>query len=181
MKLVYYIDTNIFVSYLRGKDKRLRDKLNSFTYAEIKIPSIVKGELLAGAIKSNKPYLNIIEVEKLCRPFEIVPFDNSMLMTYGKIRAALELKGQKIGANDTIIATTVLYRKGILVTNNVKEFSRVEGLMIEDWTSSNSSKGELYSLRKNRVLVTGGAVSLCKIPTSIILRWVSKYFKIQIQ
>ena len=130
----YYIDTNILVFYLRGKNERLKKKLNSFRHEEIKIPAIVKAELLAGAVKSNMPDENIKEVEKLCRPFELVPFDDSMLMTYATIRAALELKGQKIGANDTIIAATVLSRGGILVTNNVKEFSRVEGLLLDDWT-----------------------------------------------
>ncbi len=59
---------------------------------------------------------------------------NSMLMTYAKMRASLELRGQKIGYNDTIIAATVLARKGILVTNNISEFGRIDGLNHEDWT-----------------------------------------------
>ena len=68
-------------------------------------------------------------------PYEIVPFENSMLRTYAKIRAALELTGRKIGYNDTLIAATVLARNGILVTNNTKEFGRIDGLRLEDWTA----------------------------------------------
>ena len=64
----------------------------------------------------------------------VATFDNFVLDTYGQIRAALELKGQKIGANDTMIAAIALAHNATLVTNNIKEFSRIEGLLLEDWT-----------------------------------------------
>ncbi len=66
-------------------------------------------------------------------PYEIVPFDDSMTKPYAEMRAALERKGQKIGYNDSPIAATVLVKGGVLVTHNTKEFSRIEGLMLEDW------------------------------------------------
>ena len=131
---VYYLDSNICIFYLRKPFGSLADKINSFSRKRIKIPAIVKAELLVGAVKSAKPEQNIEEVEVFCKPYEIIPFDNSMLMTYAKMRASLELRGQKIGYNDTIIAATVLARKGILVTNNINEFGRIDGLNHEDWT-----------------------------------------------
>lgn len=69
-----------------------------------------------------------------CEPFEIIPFDEFVLNTYGQIRANLELRGQKIGANDTIIAAIALAHNATLVTNNTNEFSRIDGLLLEDWT-----------------------------------------------
>ena len=61
-------------------------------------------------------------------------FDYNAAFLYGKIRASLENKGNNIGPNDLFIAALVLSLNGILVTNNTREFSRVEGLLIEDWT-----------------------------------------------
>ena len=130
----YYLDSNICISYLRKSKSIVASKIFSKDPNDIKIPLIVKAELLVGAVKSAFSQENIKRVQEFCSYFELVPFDDSMLMTYATIRAALELKGQKIGANDTIIAATVLAKNGILVTNNTKEFSRVDGLQLEDWT-----------------------------------------------
>lgn len=131
---MFYLDTNICIFYLRGKNINLRNKVDSIDTQYIKLPAIVKAELLVGAVKSAKPEQNIAEIEAFCRPFAIIPFEDSMTETYARMRAALEIRGQKIGYNDLIIAATALQRKGVLVTNNVREFSRIDGLMIEDWT-----------------------------------------------
>ena len=129
----YYLDTNVCIDYLRGRNIRLHDKVDSIDTECIKLSAIVKAELLVGAVKSAKPEQNIEEIEAFCRPFEIVPFDDSMVKPYARMRAALERKGQKIGYNDSLIAATVLVKGGVLVTHNTKEFGRVEGLMLEDW------------------------------------------------
>ena len=131
---IYYLDANICIAYMRGKNIELRHKIDAIDPSCIKIPAIVKGELLLGAEKSKRRKETLIETLIFCRPYEIVPFDDSILRTYAEIRAALEIKGQKIGYNDSIIAATVLLKDGVLVTNNTKEFSRVEGLQLEDWT-----------------------------------------------
>ena len=112
----------------------LADRINSIAPECIKIPAVVKGELLVGAEKSKSRNETLVETLAFLMPYEIVPFEDSVLMTYAKMRAALELKGQKIGYNDTIIAATALARNGILVTNNIKEFGRIDGLQCEDWT-----------------------------------------------
>ena len=130
----YYLDANICIAYLRGRHIQLRDKINSCSAEFIKLPAIVKGELATGALKSVVPEREIQKVEQFCAAFDIVEFGKEDVWTYAKIRADLERKGIKIGNNDTLIAATVLSRGGVLVTNNVKEFSRVEGLRVEDWT-----------------------------------------------
>ena len=134
MSQVYYLDSNICIFHLRKPYGVLSEKIYSIDPENIKLPVIVKAELLAGAVKSARQEENIKQVTDFCDSFEIVPFDNSMVLTYANIRAVLERKGQKIGANDTLIAATVLARNGILVTNNIKEFGRIDGLQYEDWT-----------------------------------------------
>ena len=94
----------------------LADRINAIEPERIKIPAVVKGELLVGAEKSKRRNETLTETLAFLMPYEIVPFEDSMLMTYAKIRASLELRGQKIGYNDTIIAATVSARKGILLT-----------------------------------------------------------------
>ena len=131
---IYYLDTNICIFHMRHPFGHLADKINSIDSDRIKIPVMVKGELLVGAEKSKWREETLAETLAFLRPYEVVPFEDSMLRTYARIRASLELKGQKIGYNDTLIAATVLVRNGILVTNNVQEFGRIDGLQCEDWT-----------------------------------------------
>ena len=134
MNKTYYLDANICIFYMRGKKVELRKKIDAIDTDRIKIPAVVKAELLVGAEKSKRHDETLAETLAFCEPYEIVPFEDSMLLTYARMRAALELRGQKIGYNDTIITATVLARNGVLVTNNVKEFSRIDGLMTDDWT-----------------------------------------------
>ena len=133
-KMKYYLDSNICISYLRGRNIDLRKKVDSFDKALIKIPAVVKGELLSGAMKSARRKENIADVMSFLVDYEIVPFDDASAWTYGEIKSSLEFKGQPIGYNDMIIAATVLANNGILITNNTREFMRVEGLECEDWT-----------------------------------------------
>jgi tRNA(fMet)-specific endonuclease VapC len=66
--------------------------------------------------------------------FQIIEFDYEAADRYGKIRADLERKGQLIGPNDLFIAAIVLSKNGILITHNTREFTRVQSLIIEDWS-----------------------------------------------
>ena len=97
------------------------------------IPSIVEAELRLGAEKSAKPYLNRYITESFLAPFKIVPFDSRCAIEYAKLRAFLEKKGMKIGANDMLIAATALANGAVLATNNIKEFERIPGLSCESW------------------------------------------------
>jgi len=99
----------------------------------IKIPSIVKAELLFGAEKSIKKEQNIEMINQFLLPFEILSFDEDEAIEYSKIRALLKKNGNIIEPNDLIIASIVKSNNGILITNNVREFERVEGLKFENW------------------------------------------------
>ena len=132
----YYLDSNICIFYFRNPNGIISQKISSVGKANIKIPAIVKGELLTGAMKSARRERNIDEVMSFLRQFEVIPFDDASAWAYGEIKSSLELKGTPIGYNDMIIAATVLANDGVLITNNVREFSRVEGLKISDWTEA---------------------------------------------
>ena len=130
----YFLDTNICIYFLKGKYPKLVDKILSCNPDNIKIPSIVKAELLYGAEKSQKRLENIEKITQLLFPLEIVGFNDNDSVEYSKIRADLEKVGNIIGPNDLIIASIVKSNDGVLITNNVKEFSRVDGLKLENWT-----------------------------------------------
>lgn len=100
---------------------------------EIKIPVIVKAELLLGAYKSQVREKTVQKVEKFLEPFEILPFTNEIASEYAEIRKKLESEGSIIGANDLFIAAAVKSKNGILVTHNTGEFSRISRLAVEDW------------------------------------------------
>jgi tRNA(fMet)-specific endonuclease VapC len=119
---------------MKGLAKNVLKHFQELSPDHIKIPSIVKAELLYGAYKSQKTDENLNKLDIFLSPFEIVSFDSNVSQVYGEIRAILEKKGTPIGPNDLIIASIVLSMKGVLVTNNIKEFSRVKNLKTVDWS-----------------------------------------------
>ncbi len=131
--MIYYLDSNICVYFLKGIYPSIMENIQNINPNNIKIPSIVKAELLYGAEKSQLKAKNLDNINRFLEPFEIVPFDDDCSIVYSKIRSAMELKGTTIGPNDYIIAATVLAKNGILVTNNTKEFERVKSLKLENW------------------------------------------------
>jgi tRNA(fMet)-specific endonuclease VapC len=93
----------------------------------------VIAELCYGAYKSPKPAANLTLVQTFAAPLITIAFDDLAADVYGRIRADLERRGQAIGPNDTMIAAIALANGLTLVTHNTAEFSRVNGLLIEDW------------------------------------------------
>ncbi|HON80454.1 MAG TPA: type II toxin-antitoxin system VapC family toxin [Spirochaetota bacterium] len=132
--MMYYLDTNICVYFLKGLHQSIVENIKKINPGNIKIPSIVKAELLYGAQKSQHKTKNLTNINRFLEPFDIIPFDDDCAITYSKIRASMELKGTIIGPNDYIIAATVVAKNGILVTNNTKEFQKVKNLKTENWT-----------------------------------------------
>jgi len=131
----YSLDTNVFVSLLRGKSVAARDKLASIDPSEIKVSEVVRAELLHGCLRSARPTENRKLVDRILSPFERLPFSGDAAEHYATIRADLESRGKTIGPNDLMIAATARAHGAIMVTQNVSEFSRVPGLAIEDWTA----------------------------------------------
>ncbi len=130
---MYYLDTNTCIYFLKGSYRSILEELRNRKPEEIKIPSLVKAELLLGVEKSKQKEKNREIYTKFLQPFEIVSFDDAAAEIYAKTRASLEKRGKIIGPNDLIIAATVMSKKGILVTHNTKEFKQVVGLLLEDW------------------------------------------------
>lgn len=131
--MIFFLDSNICIYFLKGMYPIIRENIQNTNPINIKIPSIVKAELLYGAEKSNNRSSNIEKIKNFLEPFEIVPFDNESSITYAKIRSSLEQKGNPIGPNDYIIASIVLAYNGTLITNNEKEFKRIKNLKVENW------------------------------------------------
>lgn len=130
--MIYCLDTNICIYALKGL-YGISAKVLSCSPKSIKIPAIVKAELLVGAMKSKYPEKTLKTIQQFLFPMEVIPFDNAAAEKYAEIRSTLEIKGQVIGPNDLIIAATVLANNWTLVTNNEKEFQRINGLNIINW------------------------------------------------
>jgi len=133
--MIYMLDTNICSFIIREKPLSVKERLKAIDKNNNKIvlSSIVASELLYGAYKKQSPKL-INTVKSFIDFFEVLPFDPNAAEEYGKIRAYLEKKGIIIGAYDLQIAAHAKSINAILITNNTKEFSRVNGLKIEDWS-----------------------------------------------
>jgi tRNA(fMet)-specific endonuclease VapC len=100
------------------------------------ISSITLAELLHGAEKSAKPEHNLQQVDNFTSRLEVLDYNNHAAAHYGDIRASLEQKGTPIGVNDLHIAGHARSNGLILVTNNLREFERIEGLRTENWILS---------------------------------------------
>lgn len=130
---MYCLDTNTCIYFLNGKHESVKRRLLSLPPIEVAIPAVVKAELLLGAYKSRSQQKNSELVERFLEPFEILPFSDRVTYVYADIRAVTEKKGEIIGPNDLMIAAIAQFYGAILVTNNLKEFSRIKSLKTENW------------------------------------------------
>lgn len=130
----FILDTNICIYLIKKKPIQVFDKFKEFPLGSIGISSISLAELQYGIKKSNHPDKNQKALIEFLLPLEILYFDTSAAIEYGNIRADLEKKGKPIGPLDTLIAAQVKAAGLTLVTNNEKEFIRIEGLKVENWT-----------------------------------------------
>jgi tRNA(fMet)-specific endonuclease VapC len=132
--IAYLLDTNI-VSYLLKKAPRpLLDRLAATPRDHVAISVITAMELRFGVAKNPLASNVKAAVEGFLNAFPVVNLPEGIAPVYGKVRAALELRGTPIGPLDNIIAAHALSLRATLVTNNTKEFKRVAGLVCEDWT-----------------------------------------------
>jgi len=127
------LDTNICIYIIKNKPKSVKERFREFEIGELCISTITVSELMYGAFKSEHTEKNLKAIESFLLPFEIVDYDFRASMEYGKIRAYLEKKGKVIGNMDMQIAGHAFALDLVLVTNNTKEFERVEGLVLDNW------------------------------------------------
>ncbi|MCL2896760.1 type II toxin-antitoxin system tRNA(fMet)-specific endonuclease VapC [Brenneria tiliae] len=129
----YLLDTNIVIFTIKRRPEFLLPRFNQ--NAELlAISTITLAELVFGAEKSSSPERNLATVDDFVSRVMVLPYDESAAFHYGNIRATLEKAGTRIGDNDLHIAGHARSRGLIVVTNNTKEFDRVDGLRVEDWT-----------------------------------------------
>ncbi|MCG7962868.1 MAG: type II toxin-antitoxin system VapC family toxin [Candidatus Thiodiazotropha taylori] len=129
---MYVIDTNTLIYFFKGMGS-VPSKFLEVSPKDIGIPSVVLYELEYGIAKSTSPRKRQAQLKELCSLVKILPFDNEAAKLSASVRAGLEKKGTPIGPHDVLIAGTALANKGILVTNNTKEFSRVPKLKLDNW------------------------------------------------
>ena len=129
----YLLDTNACIDYLNDANSLIATRLKSVSPADVALCSVVKGELLYGAYHSDDPEGNLGLLSEFFDGFASLPFDDAAAQIYGRYRSALARQGKLIGPNDLLIAAIALANGLILVTHNTDEFTRVEGLSLEDW------------------------------------------------
>lgn len=130
----YLLDTNICIVIIRKKSPLVLQKLTQQTITDMFLSTLTVAELQYGVHKSADLVKNQQALDQFLIPFSLVDFDFQAAQEYGKIRAYLEGQGTPIGSIDLLLAAQAIAYNLIMVTNNVKEFSRVPGLQIEDWT-----------------------------------------------
>lgn len=130
----YLLDTNICIYIIKKRPIGVFEKFKSLSIGSIGISSITLAELQYGIMKSSFPEKNQEALDKFITPLEIIDFDYNATIEYGKIRADMERRGTSIGPLDTLIAAHAKSLDLILVTNNEKEFERILGLKVENWT-----------------------------------------------
>lgn len=131
----YLLDTNICIFIRQKKPETLLRRFETLRQGEAAISVITYGELFYGAQKSSQRASATERLSELVVLLPALPLPEAAAEVYGKVRAELESKGQKIGNNDLWIASHALAADLILVTNNENEFSRVRGLKIQNWAS----------------------------------------------
>lgn len=128
----YLLDTNICIYLIKQKPPKVLERFSNLALSDIGISSITVAELEYGVYKSQQQEKNRSALMQFLIPLEIIEFDQAAATVYGKIRSDLESRGLVIGAMDMLIAAHALSLSVTLVSNNVREFSRIDNLSLEN-------------------------------------------------
>jgi tRNA(fMet)-specific endonuclease VapC len=131
--MMYMLDTNICIYAIKNKPESVLEKIHSNLEAGLSISAITLAELEHGVAASAYPEKNATSLLQFLSIMSILPFGDRAAAEYGNICAALRKKGMPIGTMDMLIAAHAKVESLVLVTNNTKEFERVEGLKLENW------------------------------------------------
>jgi len=129
----YLLDTDICVYIARRKPGRVLSRLEQMKVGDVGISIVTYLELVYGAWKSRAVEANLAKIEQFRALVPVQPLDAEVAQHYGRLRAELESTGKPIGAYDLMISAHALSLGLTLVTNNIREFSRVRGLRLENW------------------------------------------------
>jgi tRNA(fMet)-specific endonuclease VapC len=130
--MIYLLDTNVCIAYLNGRSSNVVQRLGNVSPSEIAVCSVVKAELFFGAMRSRNASETLTRQRVFLDQFISLPFDDRSAEFYANIRATLANQGTPIGPNDLLIAAIAQAHNLTLVTANIREFSRVDGLRIEN-------------------------------------------------
>lgn len=130
------LDTNAVIALVARRSDALLRRVEAAEPGSLAVSSVVAHELYYGAFRSEKIAFNLETLRLLFTDLAIIDFDREDARVAGEIRAELKRRGTPIGPYDTLIAGQAKARGLALITNNTGEFSRVEGLQIEDWTGN---------------------------------------------
>lgn len=128
----YLLDTNICIYLIKRKPQAVIERLNQIPLNQLYISGITIAELEYGVRKSSSPDRNQLALSEFLAPFTLLAFDRNATIEYGVIRNELEKVGTPIGSLDMLIAAHAKSMNLTLVTNNEREFSRVNGLRVEN-------------------------------------------------
>lgn len=129
---LYLLDTNICIYLINRRPLAVFERFSGLQIGQIAISSITGAELAFGVAKSGS-LRNQQALDKFLAPLDILPFDEAAMRRYGPLRGLLEARGMPIGALDQLIAAQALALGATLVSNNLREFERVPGLLLENW------------------------------------------------
>lgn len=129
---MFVLDTNILIFFFKGKG-RIAERMFMEKPADIGIPAVVIYELETGIAKSASPAKRTRQLKSLLQATTVLPFTINEAKASAAIRARLEQKGSLIGPLDILIAGTAVANQATLVSHNLVEFNRVNGLNTEDW------------------------------------------------
>ncbi len=132
--MLYMLDTNICIYLIKNRSEVLLNRMRVFRTGEIGVSVVTVSELQYGVSKSVSKDRNQAALAAFLLPLEIAEFTVDVAVIYGQVRAEFERRGQSIGPLDTLIAAHALSLDVSLVTNNVREFNRVQELRVENWT-----------------------------------------------
>ncbi|MGB7337472.1 MAG: type II toxin-antitoxin system VapC family toxin [Phototrophicaceae bacterium] len=131
--MTYLLDTNTCIRFINGRAPKIRERFSQVSDTDIVVSAITKAEMFTGSAKSKYPIRSREKQDIFFSRFVSLPFDDRAAHEYGLIRAYLEIKGIPIGGYDLQIASIAIVHNFIVVTHNIKEFSRIPNLNIEDW------------------------------------------------
>ena len=136
--LKYLLDTNVVIYTMKKRPQQVKKRFEKY-HGRMAISTVTLGELVFGAEHSQQVERNLADIENMVSLLEVLPFDAKAAYHFGQIRAFLYRTGKPIGPYDMMIAGQAVASGLKLVTNNIREFKRVPGLQLEDWTSPNPS------------------------------------------
>ena len=129
----FMLDTNIIAYAKNNRPESVLQRLTQYRPEDLCISAITMAELEFGVCNSSRPDQNRMALLLFLSRISVLPFDADAAREYGMIRADLTKKGTLIGANDLLIAAHARSLGLTLVTNNAREFERVENLRVENW------------------------------------------------